>query len=299
MEAKTYWKGITYAPRMDYVSFQANEYVFVAGGREAARRSTCRPRPSGCGRSCSSSTGSTRTWSGSAPPRSSWGRSRCSGTASASGTRSSTCSRWSPGRACTRGTSRSAASPRTSRSASTTRAAVLRHDARARRRVRGAPRPAGDLPRADEGHRAPLGRGRDRAGAVRPGAARVRRRLGHSPQRAVPRLRRGGHSTSPSTQRRRIRPLQGADERDARVGAHHPAVPRRDPGGAVDLGQPQGRAAAAARAAHLDGEPDPPLQAGDRGLPRSRRARSTWRSSRRAASSVATSSRTAARGRGA
>ena len=29
MEAKTYWKGITYAPRMDYVSFQANELVYV------------------------------------------------------------------------------------------------------------------------------------------------------------------------------------------------------------------------------------------------------------------------------
>src|SRR5918999_266736 len=30
MEAKTYWKAITYAPRMDYVAFQANEYGFVA-----------------------------------------------------------------------------------------------------------------------------------------------------------------------------------------------------------------------------------------------------------------------------
>jgi NADH-quinone oxidoreductase subunit D len=30
MEAKSYWKGITYAPRMDYVAFQANEYAFVA-----------------------------------------------------------------------------------------------------------------------------------------------------------------------------------------------------------------------------------------------------------------------------
>jgi NADH-quinone oxidoreductase subunit D len=29
MEAKTWWKAITYAPRMDYVSFQANEFVFV------------------------------------------------------------------------------------------------------------------------------------------------------------------------------------------------------------------------------------------------------------------------------
>jgi NADH-quinone oxidoreductase subunit D len=30
MEAKTYWKAITYAPRMDYLAFQASEYVFVA-----------------------------------------------------------------------------------------------------------------------------------------------------------------------------------------------------------------------------------------------------------------------------
>jgi NADH-quinone oxidoreductase subunit D len=29
MEAKAYWKGITYAPRIDYVSFQNNELVFV------------------------------------------------------------------------------------------------------------------------------------------------------------------------------------------------------------------------------------------------------------------------------
>jgi NADH-quinone oxidoreductase subunit D len=29
MEQKTYWKGITYGPRIDYVSFQNNEYVFV------------------------------------------------------------------------------------------------------------------------------------------------------------------------------------------------------------------------------------------------------------------------------
>jgi NADH-quinone oxidoreductase subunit D len=29
MEQKTYWKGITFAPRMDYVSFQYNELVYV------------------------------------------------------------------------------------------------------------------------------------------------------------------------------------------------------------------------------------------------------------------------------
>jgi NADH-quinone oxidoreductase subunit D len=30
MEHKTYWKGVTYAPRMDYLAFQANEYAYVA-----------------------------------------------------------------------------------------------------------------------------------------------------------------------------------------------------------------------------------------------------------------------------
>jgi NADH-quinone oxidoreductase subunit D len=30
MEQKTYWKGVTYAPRIDYLAFQANEYAFVA-----------------------------------------------------------------------------------------------------------------------------------------------------------------------------------------------------------------------------------------------------------------------------
>ena len=30
MESKTWWKGITYAPRMDYLAFQANEYAYVA-----------------------------------------------------------------------------------------------------------------------------------------------------------------------------------------------------------------------------------------------------------------------------
>ncbi len=37
MEHKTWWKGITYPERIDYVSFQNNEYVFVGGSREAAR----------------------------------------------------------------------------------------------------------------------------------------------------------------------------------------------------------------------------------------------------------------------
>jgi NADH-quinone oxidoreductase subunit D len=30
MEHKTFWKAVTYAPRMDYLAFQANEYAYVA-----------------------------------------------------------------------------------------------------------------------------------------------------------------------------------------------------------------------------------------------------------------------------
>jgi NADH-quinone oxidoreductase subunit D len=30
MEQKTFWKAVTYAPRMDYLAFQANEYAYVA-----------------------------------------------------------------------------------------------------------------------------------------------------------------------------------------------------------------------------------------------------------------------------
>src|ERR671929_52908 len=31
MEQKTWWKAITYAPRIDYLAFQNNELVFVLG----------------------------------------------------------------------------------------------------------------------------------------------------------------------------------------------------------------------------------------------------------------------------
>ena len=57
--------------------------------------------------------------------------------------------------------------------------------------------------------------------------------------------------------------------RDARVGAHRPPVPRparRDGRRAVDRRRPQGRPAAAARAPHLDGVAHPPLQDRHRGL---------------------------------
>ena len=71
------------------------------------------------------------------------------------------------------------------------------------------------------------------------------------------------------------------------------------PSGPVDRRRPQGRAAAAPRAAHLDGVADPPLQARHRGLPRARRRGLRAASRGRAASSAATSSPTAPPSRGA
>ena len=94
------------------------------------------------------------------------------------------------------------------------------------------------------------------------------RRLGPAQGAAVPRLRPGRLRRPRLPRGRRLRPVQGAHGRDARVDAHRPPVPRGDARGPVDRRRPQDRPAAAQRAAHLDGEPDPPLQARHRGLPR-------------------------------
>ena len=118
-------------------------------------------------------------------------------------------------------------------------------------------------------------------------------------EQAVPRLSRARLRRAGLSERRRLRPLPRAHGRDARVGPDHRAVPRRDARGAVDRGRPQGRAPAAARAAHLDGVADPPLQDRHRGLPRARGRGLRDRRVRRAASWGATSSRTAGRSRGA
>ena len=91
MEQKTWWKAITYPERIDYVSFQNNELVFVLAiekllehrgpaegdvDADAALRAEPDPLAPDLPRH---------------EPRSSWGRSRCSGTASASATWCSTC----------------------------------------------------------------------------------------------------------------------------------------------------------------------------------------------------------------
>ena len=203
------------------------------------------------------------------------GRSRCSGTASASARRSSTSTRWSRGSACTPATSRSAGSPRTSRRAS----------------IRECRKFVEWMPHALDDYQALLDRNeiwlertkgvgllsaarRDRARADRPEPARVRRRLGSAPRPAVPRTTTRSTSSVPVYpegdvyDRYRVRMDEMAESNK-----HRPPVPRqaRAHGGqAVDRRRPQGRAAAARGAPHLDGVPHPPLQDRHRGLPRAR-----------------------------
>ena len=113
--------------------------------------------------------------------------------------------------------------------------------------------------------------------------------------------------------RRRLRPVQAADGRDAPVAADHRAGAGPARAGSGDGGRQEDRLAEPARArrrrpgqlprphpadhGHLDGVPDPPLQARHRGLPGPGRARSTARSSPPAASSARTWSPTAPPGR--
>ena len=165
------------------------------------------------------------------------------------------------------------------------------------RPVRGAARPQRDLPAADQGGRDRLARAHARARGHRPAAASDGRALGPAQGRPVSRLRRPRLQDPGRHGRRRLRPLPRPDAGDARVDPDDRAVPRRAPRGTVDRRRPQDRPAAARRALDLDGGADPPLQARHRGLPGARRARSTTRSSRRAASSVATCSPTARRSR--
>src|SRR5262245_16038264 len=81
-----------------------------------------------------------------------------------------------------------------------------------------------------------------------PGAARLGRRLGPAAQRAVPRVPPGRLPRAGVPAGRRLRALPRAHRGDARVGADRRAVPR-PPGEhgrrAVDRRRPQGRAAAA------------------------------------------------------
>ena len=267
-------------------------------GRDSCSSSRSRPGRRTCARSTSSSTGSTRTCSGSGPRRSTSARSRCSGTRCASATRSSTCSRCRPASGCTPATSRSAASSRTSRSASSASCAPsaprCRPGSTSTRRCSTATRSS------SSGRRASGSSPRERLlelGVTGPAAARRRRALGPAQGRPLSRLRRRRLQDPGRHGRRRLRPLPGADAGDARVGEDHRAVPRRAARGAVDRRRPQGRAAAARRALDLDGGADPPLQARHRGLPGAAGRDLLPDRVDRAASSAATCSPTARRSR--
>ena len=83
MEQKTWWKAITYPERIDYLSFQNNELVFVLAIEKLLGLAT--PPKADWMRTCLCELNRIHSHlSGSARPRSSSARSRCSGTASAS-----------------------------------------------------------------------------------------------------------------------------------------------------------------------------------------------------------------------
>ena len=112
-------------------------------------------------------------------------------------------------------------------------AQILRLDAEGDRRLRDAPDAQQDLARAHRGTRPPVGRRRNRAGPIRPGAARVRCRLGCAQGGAVPRLPSGRLPRARAPRGRRLRALPGAHGGDAGIRAHRRAVsrPAREHGG--------------------------------------------------------------------
>ena len=141
-------------------------------------------------------------------------------------------------------------------------------------RLPDAARPQRDLARAHEGRRPALRRRRDRARADRPGTRARRASTGTCAATSrTSRTTNVDFHVPVYPERRRLRPLPRSRRRDARVDAHRRPVPapaRADEGPPVDRRRPQGRAAAARGAAHVDGVAHPPLQDRDRGLPRAR-----------------------------
>ena len=176
-------------------------------------------------------------------------------------------------------------------------------DAEGGRRVRGAPRPQPDLARADEGVGLLSAEDAIALGPVRARSCAPRASTGTCAS-AQPYLAYDEvdfdvpvYPDGDVYDRYRVR----MDEMRESVRIVEQCLDRLEEmqRRAVDRGRPQGRAAAARGAPHLDGVADPPLQDRHRGLPRPRGRGLRRRSSRRAASSAATSSPTAARGRGA
>ena len=239
MEHKSWWKSVTYAPRIDYVSFHANELLYVLAiekllGIEVPRRATWARMDGRANRIHSH-----LVWLGTSALE--LGRSRCSGTASTTATRSSTSSRWRAERGCTPATSRSAASPRTCPGFTSEARkfcesmpksvdeyeAILDRNAIWLERTKGVGLLSADdaLALAQSGPCCSTGVDWD-----------LRRH-------ALSRLRRGRLRRPGLRRRRRLRPLPRAHGRDARVGAHRPPVPRpprRNGRRAVDRRRPQG-----------------------------------------------------------
>ena len=74
MEQKTWWKAITYAPRIDYLSFQNNELVFVLAAEKLLAMEVpekVMPIRSNASRSCQSAPGQTGKTVGTGSPSSS------------------------------------------------------------------------------------------------------------------------------------------------------------------------------------------------------------------------------------
>ena len=302
MEHKSWWKSVTYAPRIDYVSFHANELAVRARDREAARDRGAAPRDLGAH-------GAGRAQPHPLAPRLArhlgarargdlavlvlLRRPRRDPRPLRDGRRDADAHALRPGRRHRRGP----AAGLHGRGAE-----VLRVDAEVGRRVRGDPRPQRDLARAHEGRRAALGRRRARARAVRADAALDRRRLGPAARHAVPRLRRG--------RVRRARSTTAATSTTATACTWTRCASRCASSASASTGSTRRTASrgspTTARSCSRRGTSSTPRwsrsSTTSRSSPRASRcprARSTSRSSRRAARTAATSSRTAARGRGA
>ena len=147
-------------------------------------------------------------------------------------------------------------------------AQVLRGDAAPRRPVRGDPGEERDRPAAPARHRGRARGAPARARRHRPAAARGRQPVGPAQGRALLELRPLRLQDPGRHRGRQLRPLPRAPRRALREREDHRAGARRPARGPVHHRGPQGRAAAAPRARHLDGGAHPPLQARDRGLPR-------------------------------
>ena len=269
-EQKSYWKVIPVVERMDYLSYYFNAMAYcgavetLLGVEVPARAQYLRVIHLELNRIMSH-----LVWLGT--QRWTSARSRVLVVLlPRARRRSSTCSRCPPASACTRATSRSAASSRTSRAAGSREGArILQGDAHARRPVRR---------RCWTSNEIVLQRLRN-VGAVDEetllglGVTGPLLRAAGNPwdlrkAHAVLLLRRLRLQDPGRHDRRQLRSLPRALRRDLRVGEDHRAGARRPARGAVHHRGPQGRAAAAPRAGDLDGGAHPPLQAGDRGLPR-------------------------------